>query len=429
MPRRWKIKLGILLGLFALLLGGLIVFNLLDQSSPRVLPKPPVARLEIGPARVQPKIVSSGLHLVVLADDGSLWGVGYDDWGQAGGTRQRPNAWTSQFQRLPGGANWRDVAALNQVTFALREDGTLWQWGIMLGDALIPAGKGPVQVGTATNWTDISGADAAMFGLRSDGTLWTWGHNVNGYLGLGTTRHQTNPIPLNAETDWADVAAGGSMTVGLKTNGTVWAWGRMFSGDYFDGTIRDLGARTPFQLGTNGGFVRVQCLLNSAVAEDRQGLLWSCHWSDGTNHVWRALEEVPNGLASWSAFGYVVLSLDRKGQAWVMGRNRFGVLARRFTHSSDRWLAVAGRADSAIGMSHVDCAVLSRKNELWLWGIRHDDSEGATVIALDRFRKWLGWIWPGAIPQTPLQTRVYEITPWKAAEFVRTNGIAVGAAP
>ena len=429
MPRSWKIKLGILLGLFALLLGGLIVFNLLDQSSPRVLPKPPVARLEIGPARVQPKIVSSGLHLVVLADDGSLWGVGYDDWGQAGGTRQRPNAWTSQFQRFPGGSNWQDVAAGGQATFAIRDDGTLWQWGAVTFGQLVRPISGPAQIGAATNWSAISASGGGVFGLRTDGTLWAWGSNLNGELGLGSSGSQTNPVPLTADSDWKGIAYGGGISAAVKSNGTVWAWGHFRLGDYLDGTLRDGGKRTPFQLGTNASFVRVQCLVKTVLAEDESGQLWKFPVDDGPQAIWHPLLNVPDGLSSWSADNYVAVALDNKGQAWVMGQNRFGGLASRWVRKSEDWLPVSGISNALTAMAHVGPGVLRQNGELWLWGSRYDDSEGHVKSPIDRVRIWLGRHVPSLKPGGYSRISAFEVVPWKAAEFDRTNGVAVGTAP
>ena len=79
---------------------------------------------------------------------------------------------------------------------AQRPDGTLWGWGYnfygQLGDGtttnrvlpvLIPV---PVGVAAGTTW----GAVATGFftlALRSDGTLWSWGDNQSGQLGSGGT--------------------------------------------------------------------------------------------------------------------------------------------------------------------------------------------------------------------------------------------------
>jgi alpha-tubulin suppressor-like RCC1 family protein len=406
---------------------GLFVLNYLDQSSPRHLPKPPTTRIVVGPRKVTPKIAASGLHLVVLVEDGSLWGVGYNDWGQAGGKTTGTMAWTNQFDTFPGGSDWVDVAAGGQATFAIRDDGTLWQWGAASGGLCVFPKNGPVQIGTATNWSAISAA-GGIFGLRSDGTLWAWGNNSNGELGLASGGSQTNPVPLTTDADWAGLAAGSSVSAAVKSNGTVWAWGHIMSGSRFDGTLKDIGIRTPFRLGTNASFVRVQCLMTSVLAEDRSGRLWECALSGAPEQVWRSLPDVPNSLGSWSAGGFVIVALDQTGKAWVSGRNRLGVLANRWVRKTEEWLPVEGVEGGAAGMAGWGCAVLAKDGELLLWGRRFDDSEGQIENPFDRARVWLSRYVPSLKPRGYGRTPAFEIVPWTAAEFVRTNEAAANPA-
>jgi hypothetical protein len=422
-PRTRRFKLGLWIGgvLLLFLVGG-VVFNYLDQSSARKISKPPATRIPLGPRKMTPKIVESGRHLVVLAEDGSIWGVGYDDWGQAGGVATNSTEWTTQFQRFSEGSNWVDVAAEPTATIAIRDDGTLWQWGASGGGFCVPKGTGPMQIGTATNWSAVAAAGEA-YGLRTDGTLWAWGENLNGELGLATRGLQTNPVPLTTDSDWAMISASGYSGAALKSNGTVWAWGRFNGGSIKDGTLRFLSFQKPLQIGTNSDFVRVQCLSMGLVAEDQHGRLWRCLYAKDKDYSWRRLPDVPNGLSSWSAKGFVVLAVDRSGGAWVLGENHLGVLASRFMRKSDTWLPVNGIADGVVGMVGSECGVLSENGQLMLWGKRVEVHQGRKDDGIARFRTWLRRYLPSLKPNGPVEPS-FEVVPWKAAEFVRTNAEA-----
>ena len=69
-------------------------------------------------------------------------------------------------------------------------------------------------------------------------------------------------------------------------------------------------------------------------------------------------------------------------------------------------------------------AVLANDGELRLWSRRYDDSEGATDNLIDGARIWLGRHVPSLKPGSYSRTAAFETVPWKAAECVRTNGVA-----
>ena len=95
-----------------------------------------------------------------------------------------------------GRGEWAAVAAASYNTLALKQNGTLWAWGLndygQLGQGYedFTAHAAPRQVGHAHDWMAISGGYADSFALKKDGTLWAWGNNTDsgGNLGLGRSR-------------------------------------------------------------------------------------------------------------------------------------------------------------------------------------------------------------------------------------------------
>jgi alpha-tubulin suppressor-like RCC1 family protein len=120
-------------------------------------------------------------------------------------------------------------------SLALKDDGTVWSWGLnnrgQLGTGSSdPASAVPVQVRGLSGVTAIAEGRRHCVALASDGTVWCWGDNRYGELGDGSGK-ESSSAPLQAKniTDVVAVAAGGLQTVALKKDGTVWVWGKMFA--------------------------------------------------------------------------------------------------------------------------------------------------------------------------------------------------------
>jgi len=136
--------------------------------------------------------------------------------------------------------DWASAAAGNGHTVAIREDGSLWAWGIntngQLGIGSQENSAVPVQVGTNTNWVTISTGFGYTMAIRNDGSLWAWGRNDFGQLGDSTRTDRNIPVQIGTDTDWANVVMGFYHTAALRDNGSLWAWGDNYRGQFGDGT-------------------------------------------------------------------------------------------------------------------------------------------------------------------------------------------------
>ena len=99
-------------------------------------------------------------HIMAIKTDGSLWGYGENGFGQVG-CSSCPSGFAGSgvatFTKIGDATNWTSVAAGNLHTIATRSDGTLWGWGWntygQAGDGT--AGEGvstPTQIGSGTAW-------------------------------------------------------------------------------------------------------------------------------------------------------------------------------------------------------------------------------------------------------------------------------------
>lgn len=210
--------------------------------------------------------VAAGVgHTAALKDDGTVWVIGRDDpheWDES-------NCFPKQVKTKAGEylTGITAIAAGEEHTVALREDGAVWAWGLnwegTLGDGTQTRTYDAVQAQIA-DCNAIAAGGRATFALRKDETIgfvmvWAWGDNYAGQLGEGRTApHKITPVQVKGEqgdgvlTEVTAVAAGMGHTVALKNDGTVWAWGSGTRGRIGDG---DTAARyTPVRVkGTDGG--------------------------------------------------------------------------------------------------------------------------------------------------------------------------------
>jgi alpha-tubulin suppressor-like RCC1 family protein len=153
--------------------------------------------------------------------DGTLWGVGYADYGQFGdGTTQKPS-----IQQIGSATNWNKVACGYTHCIAIKTDGTLWGSGTpnWAGRPSHLSGAWS-QIGTDTNWAQISCGAYHSVALKTNGTLWAVGQNGNGQLGLGDTSTRTTFTQVGTST-WSKIFAGSYSTMGIQTTGATFGWG------------------------------------------------------------------------------------------------------------------------------------------------------------------------------------------------------------
>jgi alpha-tubulin suppressor-like RCC1 family protein len=147
--------------------------------------------------------VSAGLgYGLALKKDGSLWAWGGNNFGQLGvgdtTARHSPT-------RVGRAADWTAAYCLGHHSLALKRDGSLWAWGEnsfgQLGVGDTADKHSPTRVGTSRDWAAISPGGAASYhslALKQDGSLWAWGLNNYGQLGLGDTVDRHTPTRVGA---------------------------------------------------------------------------------------------------------------------------------------------------------------------------------------------------------------------------------------
>jgi len=176
--------------------------------------------------------IAGGENHSLGVKDGMLYGWGSDQYEQLGnGT----NVGYASPQQIGTDNNWKQVAAGNWHSAAIKTDGTLWTWGsnwygsLGTGVAITNEVSTPQKVGTDTNWKYVSSTYTHCVAVKTDGTMWAWGNaeGIGGNSGIGNT-----PLQITGN-DWKTAEAGQGYILAIKNDGTLWAWGDFFNTNTF----------------------------------------------------------------------------------------------------------------------------------------------------------------------------------------------------
>jgi len=230
-------------------------------------------------------IAAGGDYSLFLKNDGSLWGMGYNAYGQLGDgiARTYPLIGTNRPEQILAGGVTAIATGANHSLF-LKSDGSLWVMGDngsgQLGDGTYNSGgynigNVPEQI-VGGGVVAIAAAFYHSLFLKSDGSLWGMGENYYGELGGGnfTTNYPygTNQPEQIVASNVIAIAAGGRHSLFLKSDGSLWAMGLNNFGQLGDGTINN--ADHPVQI-VSSGVTAIAAGYERSLFLKSDGSLWS----------------------------------------------------------------------------------------------------------------------------------------------------------
>ena len=184
-------------------------------------------------------LAAGSAHSLLIKSDGSLWGMGDNDYDQLGLGDFATYQYDSPTQLVS--PNVIAIAAGDEHSLFIKAGGSLWGMGDNsagdLGDGTTTERSLPVQIEPSNVTAIAAGLGYSLF-VEADGSLWAMGFNNHGQLGDGTTTDRHSPA-LIVTSNVVAVAAGGNSSFFIKSDGSLWAMGLNGSGQLGDGTTTE----------------------------------------------------------------------------------------------------------------------------------------------------------------------------------------------
>jgi alpha-tubulin suppressor-like RCC1 family protein len=286
------------------------------------------------------------------------------------------------------GNGFISAAAGQRYTFAIRKDGTLWQWGGLSrtahGEVTGEVPDKPVVLGK--DFVAVSAREEHFSAIKKDGSLWMWGNNFDGQLGIGSCglggcERRGELIKMGE--DFAQVSVGYSHTAAIKKDGSLWVWGHNgVWGTIGNGTTENR-IYSPVQIGT--GYAQVVAGFGNTAAIKSDGSLWL--WGGNPTGIFGDCTTETHPIPVKIGEGFVQVALGHA--SYGAGQNEF---------------------------------LLALKNDgtFWSWGWKWEGKQtdipvacrkGVQVVLSDGISMWEK---PAAAPvqtalKTPIQTAVASI--------------------
>ncbi len=185
------------------------------------------------------KFMSAGEdYSLLLCEDNKVYACGINDMMQLGSSGVDSTAYPLE---VPGLSNITAIAAGSQHALAIDAGGQLYVWGannqgqLGLGNTSVAGIAAQALSGMTSVKALAAGNDYSLI-LKNDGTVWAAGYNY--FMQLATDSVEFSPtfIQVSLPTTASAVAAGGGHCLALGTDGNVYSWGMNFSGQLGRGT-------------------------------------------------------------------------------------------------------------------------------------------------------------------------------------------------
>jgi alpha-tubulin suppressor-like RCC1 family protein len=170
------------------------------------------------------KVAIGGSQVLVATDAGELYAWGFNYTFVLGDPELKHQYIPVKIKSIN---DVKCVAAGDNHSVVVKNDGTVWQWGKFAKEK----GKPDIVYKTAKQVKNISGAIgvSADYGstlvLTQLNGVYSWGRNKEGELGQGNVSYYEEPRVIADSQKFVFIEAGGSNSYAIDASGFLWQWG------------------------------------------------------------------------------------------------------------------------------------------------------------------------------------------------------------
>ncbi len=316
-------------------------------------------------------------YSLFLKNDGTVWGSGLNNVGQLANGTFNPTATPVQ---ATGIASITAISAGSHTSFFTRNDGIVFGSGMntngILGNVSTASTNTPVQVSTiaagAAYATGIAATGMSSLFLENNGSVWACGYGITGALGIGANGHFNKPVQAASITNVSAIKGTGGYSLFLKNDGTAWASGRNADGQFGNGTFDD--SNVPVLASGLTGISAIAAGYSHAVFLKNDGTVWSSgtnangELGDGTNTAQNTPVQASGltNITAVAAGSLHSLFLKNDGTVWACGYNMFGQLGNGNNTDQNTPVQVSGLTDIT-AIATGDMYSLFLKNDGTVW--------------------------------------------------------------
>lgn len=306
-----------------------------------------------------------------VKQDGTLWAWGENGVGQYG--NEKTESSYVPIQVMTGVAA---VKTNGSNTFVIKQDGSLWGFGDNnmweLANGTQKRTITPAQI--LTNVVDVVCSGSHVLALKQDGTVWAWGYNNMGQVGNGSVMTQKTPVQVLDNV--LEIAGGGKHSLAVKTDGSLWIWGD-HPLNATPGLVANL-RNTPQKIMTGIRHVYGAGARTAVVKKDGTFLLWD-HLDYTSNADTKPILSVTGVDSAQIGYDHVYLIKPDK-TLWGWGVNQYGSIQN--LNNEDKYTVRQFMTDvvAAEGAAFASTFALKSDRTLWGWGTNKYGQLGDSTI-------------------------------------------------
>lgn len=337
-------------------------------------------------------VAAGGSHSLARTNDGRVWTWGNNFDGQAGVGTDGNNYRSPQ--RISSLWNVIGIAAGENHSLAVQNNGALWAWGLnvasQLGDMNNVSRSIPFDTGLR-NVVSVAAGSSHTLAVLGDGTAWGWGHSRFGQVGVGAIGDIIDrPTKITGIADVQLVEAGKFHSLALLSSGKIWAWGQNIYGQLGDGGQANRAQPVPI--------IVVDTVVMPAAGEKHTAVIKSDGqvWAWGDNVAGQlgapnsnlseparitSLEDVDQAVAG-ADFSFAI---QKDKTLWAWGNNEKGQLGDGTSGLRSIPFQLAAISDvAALAAGNKHAVAVKSDGTLWAWGSNEKGQlgDGTTVDRL-----------------------------------------------